>query len=151
MAKYKVFLSDFEKSALADIQKIFLQSDYHKKWSQNDFIRLVLPPVRLNQCRIFREEGEPVAFLSWAWMNKASEKRYLSLNDKLQPKDWKSGKNLWLIDVICLNGQLKKIANQMSKDDFKFISMAKAARFGGKDNMTRIHLIRNPNFKHTSL
>jgi len=61
---------------------------------------LVPPPLALGRLRVWRKNNMPVAFASWAYLDEAAEARIKQNIKKLAPVDWKSGENLWLIDMI---------------------------------------------------
>ena len=48
-----------------------------------------------------------IAFTNWAFLNKDAEKQ-LILTGKINPNDWKSGNNVWHIDIICVKN-IKKV------------------------------------------
>jgi cytolysin-activating lysine-acyltransferase len=60
---------------------------------------MVLPPIVLNQYRLFRAENRVVGFAAWAYLSEAVEARLQAPNPRLAPTEWKSGDRLWLIDL----------------------------------------------------
>src|SRR5438552_7784870 len=66
---------------------------------------MVLPPIKLNQYRLFRAGNHIVAFAAWAYLSEAAEARLQEPNPRLAPADWKSGDRLWLIDLHAPFGQ----------------------------------------------
>ena len=60
---------------------------------------MVLPPILLNQYRLFRVGERVVAFAAWAYLSEAVEARLQGPNPRLAPSEWKSGDRLWLIDL----------------------------------------------------
>jgi cytolysin-activating lysine-acyltransferase len=60
---------------------------------------LLLPPVILDQCRLFTRAGIPTAFFTWAFVNDAIDQR-LRAGGRLAPHEWKSGAHAWLIDMV---------------------------------------------------
>lgn len=66
---------------------------------------LLLPPVVLDQCRLYTKNGIPFAFFTWATVNDAIDQRLRSGVAKIAPHEWKSGPHLWLIDVVAPFGQ----------------------------------------------
>ena len=68
---------------------------------------MVLPPIKLNQYRLFRAVNmyHVVAFAAWAYLSEAAEARLQEPNPRLTPGDWKSGDRLWLIDLHARFGQ----------------------------------------------
>ncbi len=61
---------------------------------------LVLPPVVLDQCRLYTKAGIPFAFFTWATVSDAVDARLRSGVPKIAPHEWKSGPHLWLIDLV---------------------------------------------------
>lgn len=68
----------------------------------------VLPPIVLDQCRLYTKGGLPYAFLTWAFVNDVVDARLRSAEPKIAPHEWKSGDKLWLIDVVAPFGQLEE-------------------------------------------
>jgi cytolysin-activating lysine-acyltransferase len=66
---------------------------------------MVLPPILLNQYRLFRAGKHVVAFAAWAYLSEAVEARLQTENPRLAPTDWKSGDRLWLVDLHAPFGQ----------------------------------------------
>lgn len=66
---------------------------------------LVLPPVQLRQFRIWRRDNQPIGYASWAYLSDESAARFAdgASGTKLRriaPGEWKSGGQLWLVDVV---------------------------------------------------
>lgn len=59
----------------------------------------VMPPVVLDQCRLFMQGKMPFAFITWAFVNDEVHQRLSQGHGKLAPHEWKSGEHAWLIDV----------------------------------------------------
>ena len=66
---------------------------------------LVLPPVILDQCRLYTKNGIPFAFFTWAQVSDAVDARLRSGVGKIAPHEWKSGPHVWLIDLVAPFGQ----------------------------------------------
>jgi cytolysin-activating lysine-acyltransferase len=66
---------------------------------------MVLPPILLNQYRLFTAGNRVVAFAAWAHLSAEVEARLQGPNPRLAPADWKSGDRLWLIDLHAPFGQ----------------------------------------------
>ena len=60
---------------------------------------MVLPPILLNQYRLFHAGNRAVAFAAWAYLSEEAEARLQGPNPRLAPAEWKSGDRLWLIDL----------------------------------------------------
>ena len=88
----------------SDLEKVLFilsLSDKHETWTIKDIQRLVIPPLKLNQYRIYADKEVPLCYASWAMLPEEAEEGYKNKTRKIQPEDWNSGDNLWLIDVIC--------------------------------------------------
>lgn len=81
---------------------LWSNSSLHRKWSINLQSRFLIPPIYLNQYFILFDENNnmPLAYCSWAWMNQASEIKYLLNPSYLDSDSWKCGNNLWIIDFV---------------------------------------------------
>ena len=80
---------------------------------------MVLPPIKLNQYRLFRAGNHIVAFAAWAFLSEAAEARLQEPNPRLAPADWKSGDRLWLIDLHAPFGQQELVLKELRETAFK--------------------------------
>ena len=78
----------------------------------------VMPPVVLDQCRIFLRGKMPIAFITWAHVNDEVHARLLAGQAKLAPHEWKSGSHAWLIDVVTPFGDTEQILAEVQKENF---------------------------------
>lgn len=85
---------------LGQVAWLMVHSPVHKHMFMTDLEWLALPPIQLNQFRIFRKEGKPVAFASWALLSKEVEQEMYDGRRKLKPHEWRTGDQPWLIDII---------------------------------------------------
>jgi len=95
----------FDKQAIpADIQSVI---DLYKSFSKYDeytheeLYHHVLPSFELEQCKLFKENNKVIAFANWAFLNYKTEKEYINTGD-FSNKDWNSGNNTWVIDVVSI-------------------------------------------------
>lgn len=79
---------------------LLTQTPTHKHLFITDLEWLVIPPVALDQFRLWRQGNLPVAFATWAYLSEEAEERLKQGVRRLSPMDWKSGENLWLMDMI---------------------------------------------------
>jgi cytolysin-activating lysine-acyltransferase len=109
------------ESVIGAAAVLAMRSQNHKHLFSGDFEWLIIPPIALKQFRLFRQKKQnaPIAFVSWASVSDEVEKRLLKGVIKLAPKDWNSGKNLWLIDVISPFVNNKEILKQLAESEFK--------------------------------
>ncbi len=61
---------------------------------------MTLPAIALDQFRLWRQNNMPVAFATWAYLSDEAEERMQQGVRRLGPADWKSGDNLWLMDLV---------------------------------------------------
>lgn len=60
----------------------------------------LMPPLVLDQCKLYNKQELPWAFFSWARVNDAVHARLQSANANLAPHEWHSGAHVWLIDAV---------------------------------------------------
>lgn len=80
---------------------------------------MVLPPILLNQYRLFRAGDHIIAFAAWAYLSEEAEKRLQEPNPRLAPADWKSGDRLWLIDLHAPFGQQELALKELTETALK--------------------------------
>lgn len=76
------------------------RSPLHRHLFIADLEWLILPPIMLNQTRLYHDEQKPLAFVAWAFLNETVEMRIAAGVPRLQPQDWKSGDRPWIIETI---------------------------------------------------
>lgn len=92
-----------------------LKSKTHAKWSLEDCYRLLATPLNLGQCVVLQEGGELVGFATFAMMSDEASEAFTRATRKLQPQDWTSGDNIWLIDCIAPYGHGTVVARLLRK------------------------------------
>lgn len=86
---------------LAAICRIMMLSPSHRQFRIADLEWLILPPLRLGQLQLFRVDGLIVGYASWAYLSDDVVRDFTSKGSlQLGIEDWKSGDNLWLIDLL---------------------------------------------------
>mgnify|MGYP003149597405 FL=1 len=91
------------------------QSEAHCNWTVDDIHRLILPPVALQQFRIWEVESHPVGFVTWAMLTDEAQQGYWDGTRLLQPDDWQAGENLWLIDFVAPYGGVRQMVREGRK------------------------------------
>ena len=66
--------------------------------------RLILPPMRLGQYKIYSDKEVPIGYASWALLSDELSEGYRNNTYKIKAQDWNSGDNLWLVNVLCPKG-----------------------------------------------
>ncbi|MCH2546747.1 MAG: toxin-activating lysine-acyltransferase [Alphaproteobacteria bacterium] len=125
--------------ALGEIVWLLSSSPIYKQLHISDLEWMVMPPMLLNQFRIFKDGKQPIGFALWAYLSVEVETRMLQENKngeefRLKPEEWKSGDRLWLIELVSpyhseknkLNEQLVAdlVKNIFKENKFKFIRNA---------------------------
>lgn len=79
---------------------LMAQSPAHKHIFVGDLIWMIMPPIELDQFKLYRSGIQPVAFASWAKLSAEAEARLNGHTARLAPVDWASGERYWLVDLI---------------------------------------------------
>lgn len=82
-----------------DLAFLFFRSPRHRQQTVAGLRRYMETPILLGQFRVFRFDDVPRAMYTWAWLDKAGERKLVS-GEPLDPQDWQAGRNLWVIDLI---------------------------------------------------
>jgi cytolysin-activating lysine-acyltransferase len=78
----------------------------------------VMPPIVLDQCRLYTKNGIPFAFITWAKVNDAIDARLRSGQPKIAPHEWNSGTHVWLIDIVAPFGQAEETLKELRETIF---------------------------------
>jgi cytolysin-activating lysine-acyltransferase len=76
----------------------------------------LIPPLVLDQCRLYSRDGVPWAFVTWARVSDAVDQRLRSGTPVIAPHEWRSGERQWLIDVVAPFGDAHAVARQTLAD-----------------------------------
>lgn len=79
---------------------------------------LLMPPIVLDQCKLYMKEEIPWVFITWALVNDEIDARLRSQVPKIAPHEWKSGEHVWLIDVVAPFGQSEEMIDELRKTQF---------------------------------
>jgi cytolysin-activating lysine-acyltransferase len=78
----------------------------------------IMPPLILNQAKLFMKEGVPRAYVSWALVNDDVPQRLAQGDMRLAPREWKCGQHLWLIDLVTPFGSPEAVIKQLREQMF---------------------------------
>lgn len=84
--------------------------DTQKRWTfiaEQDW--LLMPPLVLDQCKLYTRQEIPWAYCSWAKVDDLTHERLKSGVAKIAPNEWNAGSYFWLIDLITPFGDADKI------------------------------------------
>lgn len=59
-----------------------------------------MTPILLQQFRLFYTSDRPVGVVLWAQVNDEVAKNIADGATRIRPQDWRSGDNLWVVEVI---------------------------------------------------
>jgi cytolysin-activating lysine-acyltransferase len=59
----------------------------------------VMPPLVLDQAKLYMRNNAPVAYVSWAKLSEEVANRYCSVPHQLAMGDWQSGDQIWIVDL----------------------------------------------------
>jgi len=104
---------------IPEVLWLLTQSPQHKFMFLADLEWYFLPPFRHRQFRVFHKDKAPIAFVSWAYVSEEVEERLKSGATRLKPEDWRSGENLWLIDLCVPFGGGEFILKELREKVFK--------------------------------
>ena len=90
-------------------------SDVHRSWTVAHCARLLPPPIALGQFRVYLAGGRPVGFASWAFLGPVARDGLLTRTRKLQPEDWASGPDAWVMDFIAPYGHTWAMVDDLQR------------------------------------
>lgn len=91
---------------------LWMHSEFHRELALETLPTVLLPVIEKQQYLLVSEDGKPVFFLSWMWMDEAAERRYLEQPGVMtQERDWFSGQRLWLRDWVAPFGHTVTMKN----------------------------------------
>jgi cytolysin-activating lysine-acyltransferase len=106
-------------SVLGMVAGLMMDSPMHQHLFLADVKWLVLPALALQQYRIFRKDGVPVAYVSWAMLTEEAENRVKQGQMRLRPDEWKAGERSWVIDLVVPYGGQQEILADIKKSVFE--------------------------------
>ena len=92
------------------IINLYKQFDKYKYVSNDTIYYKILPSLRLNQYKT----DHKTYFYNWAYLSDKAEQEYIETGI-IQPFNWKSGKNLWLYDIVILKDTQKVMRELINK------------------------------------
>lgn len=133
-----------------EIAWLFGRSSLYRNMAVWKLEQWVTPALSLAQFRLYRREGKPVAFLSWAYLSPEVATRYAQDPQSLQPSEWRSGNELWALDLIAPFGDgplvFRDIRENLFRNQvgralrpYKNEKRVRVYRFFGKDAVANAH------------
>ena len=78
----------------------------------------VMPALILDQAKLFMRENAPIAYVSWARLSDDVAKRYQQAPHHLCASDWKSGEQIWIVDLCTPFGGLQEVMKDLRESVF---------------------------------
>ena len=108
------------ESTIGAVLLLNTKSPTHRYLFSHEYEWMIIPAIIAKQFILFRnKKNEPVAFVSFAYVNEEVEKRLLNGTLKLTPAEWRSGDKLYIIDVISPFTPVAEILKQLNSEKFK--------------------------------
>jgi cytolysin-activating lysine-acyltransferase len=85
---------------LGEIVWLMSQSPAHKQLFIGDLEWFCMPPIILEQFRIFHGQDRPAAVALWARVSEETEQRLMAGGAKLRPDEWQNGDRYWLVELV---------------------------------------------------
>jgi cytolysin-activating lysine-acyltransferase len=129
-------------SMIGEIVWLMSQSPIHKYLSLVDLEWALMPPVILNQYKLFRDGKKPVGAALWGYLSAEAEEKLKTVG-RLAPQDWGNnarldadeglvptpGGTLWLVELIApFHNEANKHREQMLADLVQTILKGKPFR-----------------------
>ena len=102
--------------AFGEIVWLLTQSTAYKHHTLADLEWLVMPPLLLEQYRVFHEGSRPVGAIVWAKLDTETGKRMSDGRFRLRPDQWRSGGDIWIVDILSATGTSETLPAAMVED-----------------------------------
>ena len=107
-------------------------SDLYGNWSARAVAKAFEPPIYLKQFNIYRAGNVPRGLVTWAKLDKAAEKKHLSGNGLDGFDEWRSGSQLWIMDIMAPWGHgaaiIENIKATVQEDSVKTLRIHKGQK-----------------------
>lgn len=103
---------------LGEITWLLTQSPIHKQLFIGDLEWFCMPPVLLEQFRLFYGPKTPAAVAFWAFVSEETDVRLANGGYKLRSDEWRNGDILWLMELVAPFGAEAEILADLSKNVF---------------------------------
>lgn len=89
---------------------------------------------------MFDQENNLKGYTSWALLSDQAEEKYKYNSNSLDPEEWNSGENLWLVDVIAPTGGAIAMLNFTRKLGYHLGYTGKKIKFKSYYNSTEFNI-----------
>jgi len=102
-------------SVFGEVVWLLSQSEDYKDMTLRQLEVAVMSPVLLKQFRLFRENNMPAALATWAEASAEAKHRIEHDRKSMTPKDWKSGEEILIVDLVAPFGAKEAIEKEVKK------------------------------------
>jgi cytolysin-activating lysine-acyltransferase len=78
----------------------------------------VMPALVLDQAKLFMRDNAPIAYVSWAKLSEDVAKRYQAAPHHLSASDWRSGEQIWIVDLCTPFGGMQEVMKDLRENVF---------------------------------
>jgi cytolysin-activating lysine-acyltransferase len=110
-------LGQFE--ALGMMVSICVTGASYMGWNLHDLSRYFMPPITLSQYSIFVSEQRLVGFITWAFLSDQHTEALKAKFEEPEPDDWRSGQQLWFMDMVSTEGHTHDISRMLQSEILK--------------------------------
>jgi len=104
-----------DQSDFHPLYSLIYNSDDRPRWDLEQIKRRILIPLFLEQLIVFEDEHDRLsAFLTYALMDGQSACHQATLG--VLPADWRSGKQLWVVDFLSPFGCARQMLHKLRRD-----------------------------------
>lgn len=101
-------------SALGAMAWLMQHADYHRRWSLHAVNVDIVSAIVLGQYRIYHtSEGEPIGFVTWAYVSNEVKDILVHRRRPMTREDWRSGDLLMFNDFVAPFGHGRWIVNEL--------------------------------------
>ena len=129
---------------LADVLALMVWSDVHCRYTVTDIAELILPPLRQGQFATIETDEGLQALATWAFLNPETSQTFSAGNGSITADDWRSGDQVWLMDVIAPFGHaskiVRKVQGELCRQGFKGHQMRFKRDFGTHTRVSAVKL-----------
>ena len=91
---------------MQEIVDLFRTYNKYDSMTDNQLRLYLMPSISLGQYKKFYDGDKLIGFVNWAYIHNLTEQRFRK-SGKIMATEWKSGNNLWLIEIVSIKNTFK--------------------------------------------
>jgi cytolysin-activating lysine-acyltransferase len=95
-----------------------MQQQAHRHTLLSELEWRVVPPLVLDQAKLYLHDKAPLAFVSWARLSAEVAARYRTPPHHLMNSDWSCGEEIWIVDLIAPFGGGQDVITDLREKQF---------------------------------